>query len=138
MRDLYDNVSVTQVTTPAVATATVTSSAIDLQGFNSAIVLFNMGASGDTLSSSVYWTLSLTECATSGGTYTAVATSDMSAGVSSVTVALGQDSASYKLGYIGSQRYVKAVATKTGTMTNGTIIGITSLRGSAAYKPVIY
>jgi len=138
MRDLYDNVSVTQVTTPAVATATVTSSAIDLQGFNSAIVLFDLGASGDTLSSSVYWTLSLTECSTSGGTFTPVVTTDTSQGINSVTVALGQDQASYKLGYIGSQRYVKAVATPTGTMTHGVIIGITSLRSNSAYKPVTY
>jgi len=136
MRDLYDNITVTQATVPAVATATVTSSAIDLQGYNSALVLFEIGTSGDTLSGSVNWTLSLTECATSGGTYTAVAASDTSAGVNSITVALGQDATSYKLGYIGSQRFVKGVATKAGTMTNGTIIGITALKGAAAYRPV--
>ncbi len=138
MRDLYDNISVGQVVVPANATSTITSSAIDLQGFNSALVLFNIGAAGDTLSGSKYWTLSLTECATSGGTYTAVASTDTSEGINSITVALGQDQAAYKIGYIGSQRFIKAVVTPTGTMSTGTIIGIAALKGNPAYKPVTY
>src|SRR5471032_3000274 len=80
MRDLYHNVLATQVLSPVVSTATKTSSTIDLQGFNSASVVFAIGLSGDTLSGSLYWTLSLQD-SPDNVTYTAVPASAISAGV---------------------------------------------------------
>ncbi len=131
MRDLYNNITVTQVVAPAVATATVTSSAIDLQGSNRAVVVFNIGASGDTLSGSVYWTLSMTECDTSNGTYTAVDVADLHNSAATIVIdSNSEDETAVKFGYKGSKRYLKAVATKTGTHSNGTPIGIVSVLSS--------
>ena len=125
MRDLYNNISVSQPVVPAVATASVTSSAIDLQGFNSAAVLFAVGASGDTLSGSIYWTLKLTECDTSGGDYTDVVLADLHNAAATVVIdSNSEDETVVKFGYKGNKRYLKAVATKTGTHTNGTPIGV--------------
>lgn len=125
MRDLYNNISVSQVLAPAVATASVTSSAIDVQGFNSAAVLFAIGASGDTLSGSIYWTLKLTECATVDGSYTDVVLADLHNAAATVVIdSTSEDEAVVKFGYKGNKRYLKAVATKTGTHSNGTPIGI--------------
>lgn len=139
MKDLYNNITTSQVATPAVATADVTSSAIDISGYGSLAVLFNIGASGDTLSGSVYWTLKLTECDTSGGTYTDVAAADTHNGVATVVIDdNAEDATVVKFGYKGSKRYVKAVAAKTGTHTNGTPIGIVAVLGSPADAPVAY
>jgi hypothetical protein len=59
MQDLYHNVLVQQALNPINSTVTRTSSAIDLQGFDSASVIFAIGTSGDTLSGSVFWTLKI-------------------------------------------------------------------------------
>lgn len=135
MRDLYNNINVVQVANPATATNTVTSSAIDLQGYNSCTVLISVGQSGDTLSGSVYWTLKLTE-SVDDSSYTDVAASDMLGSQTAVIDSSSEDEAVYKLGYVGSKRYLKAVATKTGTHTNGTPIGIIAVRGDASREPV--
>jgi len=137
MRDLYHNVLATQVLNPITATSTKTSSTIDLQGFNSASVVFNLGQAGDTLSGSLYWTLTL-QHSDDNSTYAAVATTDVNEGVNSIAVnATTLDKTAYSIGYIGGKRYLQAVATPTGVMTNGTPIGITALRGTAAYRPVV-
>lgn len=130
MRDLYNNISVVQASAPAVATASVTSSAIDLQGFERVAVIFAVGATGDTLSGSIYWTLKLTECDTSGGSYTDVVLADLHNAAATVVIdSNSEDETAVKFGYKGSKRYLKAVATQTGTHTNGTPIGVLALLG---------
>jgi hypothetical protein len=138
MRDLYHNVLATQVLNPAVATTTKTSATIDLQGFNSTNVVFSLGQSGDTLSVSLYWTLTLQQ-SNDNVTFIPVASTDVSSGnVTTVVNAPSLDKTAYSIGYIGGMRYLQALATPTGTMASGTPIGIVALRGTAAYKPVFY
>ena len=137
MRDLYHNLSVTQVLNPAVSNTTKTSSAIDLQGFNSAEVVFAIGQAADTLSGSVYWTLKL-QHSEDDVTYTDVAAADISSGTATAVInSSSLDRAAYGFGYVGAKRYLKAVATPTGTHTTGTPIGMLALRGKAGYAPVI-
>jgi len=138
MRDLYHNVLATQSLNPAVATSTKTSATIDLQGFNSVSIVFAIGASGDTLSSSVYWTLSLQD-SPDGVTFTPVTATYINAGAATIVVnSPSLAGNAYSFGYIGAQRYLQAVATPTGTMTNGTPIGVIALRGNPGYRPVVY
>lgn len=141
-KDLYSNIKLSQIAIPATKTTTVTSSEIDTAGFESLVVEFNVGNSGDTLSGSLYWTLSLTECATSGGSFTAVAAADIrvqggTAGTTSTYVidAPAEDSLTVKFGYMGSLRYVKAVATATGSHSSGTPMGITAIQGNPSVAP---
>lgn len=137
MRDIYGNILVTQISNPATSNTTRTSSAVDLQGFNSLSMLVSLGQSGDTLSGSVYWTIKITH-SNDDSTYTDAAAADISAGAASVVVnATTLDKTTYGFGYIGSKRYVKAVATPTGTHTNGTPMAMLALRGNAAYSPVV-
>ena len=137
MRDIYHNVLATQVLSPVVSTTTKTSSTIDLQGHNGLSVVFALGLSADTLSVSLYWTLSLQHSDTDSG-YSAVASTDCNSGVNSITVnGTTLDRQAYSLGYIGSKRYVQAVATPTGSVSSGMPIGIVALRGESTYKPVI-
>lgn len=137
MRDLHHNVLATQHLNPVVSTTTKTSTAIDLQGYNSAIVLFSIGLSGDTLSGSVYWTLKL-QHSDDNSTYTDLAAGDLnSPSLTSVVNSAALDETVYNFGYQGAKRYLKAIATPTGTHTNGTPIGVIALRGVAGYSPVV-
>lgn len=136
MRDLYHNVLVTQHLNPVTSTTTKTSSAIDLQGFNSGEVVFSIGLSGDTLSGSVFWTLKL-QHSDDDSIYTDVPLSDLNNVAATVVVnSPSLDETAYAFGYQGNKRYLKAVATPTGTHTNGTPMGMLAMRDAAAYRPV--
>lgn len=137
MRDLYRNTLVTQHLSPVVSTTTKTSTAIDLQGYNSACVVFNIGLSGDTLSGSVYWTLKV-QHSDDDTTYTDTVASDLHNSSTTIVVdSSTKDRQAYCFGYNGAKRYLKAIATPTGTHSTGTPIGMASLRGTAAYSPVV-
>lgn len=137
MRDLYHNVLVSQHLNPINSTVTRTSTAIDLQGYNSASVVFAVGQSGDTLSGSVYWTLKL-QHSDDDSIYTDLTTADLFN--SSTTIVIdspSEDRTSYVFGYIGNKRYLKGIATPTGTHSVGTPLGILATRGTPSYRPVV-
>jgi hypothetical protein len=137
MRDLYHNVLVTQHLNPITSSTTKTSTTVDLQGFSSADVVFAIGASGDTLSGALFWTLKL-QHSDDDSTYVDTALTDLNNTALTVVVnSSSLDKTAYGFGYQGNKRYLKGVATPTGTHTNGTPIGILALRGAAAYRPVV-
>ncbi len=137
MRDIYHNILVSQHLSPVVSSTTKTSTAIDLKGYNGAEVVFAIGQSGDTLSGSVYWTLKL-QHSDDDSTYTDAVAADLNSSSLTVTVnSSSLDRTAYSFGYQGTKRYLKAVATPTGTHTNGTPIGIIALRSDASYVPVV-
>ena len=136
MHDLYHNIAVQQALNPVTATSNQTSAAIDLRGFNSATVVFAVGQSGDTLSGSLCWTLKLQD-SDDNSSYSDVTTAGLvNSAASYVIDDAAKDETAYSFGYIGGKRYLKAVATKTGTHTNGTPIGVLALKGHASLKPV--
>jgi len=136
MRDLYRNILVAQHFNPAVSTVTRTSTTIDLQGFNSTNVIFSIGQSGDTLSASVYWTLKL-QHSDDDSSYSDVTATDLLNTAATIVIdSSTKDRTAYGFGYIGVKRYLKGVATPTGTHSVGTPIGMLSLRGTPAYAPV--
>lgn len=136
MRDIYRNILVTQHFNPATRNAATTSTTIDLQGYNSANILFAIGQSGDTLSGSVFWTLKLTH-SDDDSSYSDVALLDLNNSAATVVIdAPSKDRNVYGFGYNGSKRYLRAVATPTGTHASGTPIGMIALRGTPSYVPV--
>lgn len=126
MRDLVSNIGVVSAVAPAVITATNTSAAIDLQGFNSAAVVINTGA----IAASGNFTPKLTECDTSGGTYTDVAAVDLIGAFPAVLAA----ASTYKVGYRGHRRFLKTVL----TLNSGTSIAASVVidKGDPASSPV--
>lgn len=137
MEDIYSNVLVSQHSLPATITAARTSSTIDMQGFNALNVVFAVGLSGDTLSGSVYWTLKLTH-SDNDSSYSDVTAAELQNGAATVVInSASLDETSYVFGYLGNKRYVRAVATPTGTHTNGTPMAVLALRGAPAYAPVV-
>jgi len=143
MQDLSNNINPAVSIINAVKTAAGNGTGVDLQGYEQATVLVAVGAEGDTLSSSVYFEVSL-EHSDDDSTYTDVAQADIIDG----TIASGgiflkldgtaggnPDSAGgiFRVGYRGSKRYIRVVIAKTGTHSNGTPIGAMVLRGHARH-----
>ena len=127
MKDLHSKLGVTQALAPAVVSATATSDEIDLQGFDSAVVVVNTGA----IVSSGDFTVKLQESdTTTGGDFTDVAAADL---LGSFPASLEAASV-VKVGYRGNKRYIRTVATKN----SGTSIaaGIVVVTGNAASSPV--
>lgn len=110
MRDFVNNFSVVAAVVPQVLTATNTSAAIDLTGFDGATVVINGGA----IVSAGNFTPKLQECATSGGTYTDVAAADLIGAFPAVLLA----STVAKVGYKGGKQFLKTVL----TLNSGTSI----------------
>lgn len=98
-----------------------TGSAVDLQGFEGAIMVFNVGVALDTLSGAVYGTFQFQECdTTSGGSFTDIAAADLLGGDNDVVIDIStEDEVIIYRNYIGAKRYVRLLATITGTHTNG-------------------
>jgi len=125
-KDTYNNIGVTLAVSPAVLTATNTSAAIDLAGFEAATVVITSGA----IVGAGNFTPKLQESDTSGSGYTDVAAKDL---LGSFPAALAADTA-YKVGYIGSKRYVRTVL----TLNSGTSVAASAvvLKSHARSKPV--
>ncbi|MFG1202879.1 hypothetical protein V5F29_10850 [Xanthobacter aminoxidans] len=127
MRDLKNNIGVVKAITPAVLAATTTGDAIDLLGFNSAVLVVNTGA----ITSAGDFTAKLQESdTTTSGDFTDVAADDLHG---TFPASLAADSV-VRVGYAGAKRYVRAVVTKN----SGTSIaaGAVLVKGNPAEKPV--
>ena len=143
-RDSYNTNKVQQVLKPLTRTGDATSDEIDMLGFESLLLVANVGTSGDTLSGSLKIEFEVQHSDTSGSNYAACADSDLlnavtgtNTGCFAVIDASGEDASVYKTGYIGSKRFVKVVANVTGTHTNGTPTSVTAIKGHAHVKPVV-
>ena len=142
MRDLYNKVAADYGVEAAVITADTNGTSIDMQGYDSLMVVACLGASGDTLSASVKIELELEE-SDDNSTFTDVADADMHNTVTGTNTGCfgviddpAEDSAVYRTGYKGNARYVRPVVNLTGTHTNGTEIAIVMLRSNADNQPV--
>ncbi|QND32417.1 hypothetical protein HB772_09130 [Sinorhizobium meliloti] len=129
MKDTYHDNKAVQALAPAVVTAAVVGSAVDLAGFDSALFVVNTGAivgSGD-------FGVKLQESdTTTDADFTDVAPADQ---LGAVPATLGANSAC-RVGYIGSKRkrYVRVAVTKAG----GTSIALaaSAILGHPAIAPV--
>jgi len=139
MKDLYNNIEAVSVLDPIAVTTTATYTDIDLQGFNSAILLLNCGLDAGTgLGASHKFVFTLYDSA-DGTTYALVETDDMldltvASGVVLTIDAVGEDNSIYKLGYVGGKRYLQLVMTVTGTVSMP--LSIECIKGNPENAPV--
>lgn len=127
MRDIASNIGVVSAVVPQVLTASNTSAAIDLQGFDAAAVLINTGA----IAGSGNFTPKLQESdTTTAGDFTDVVSADLIGAFPAVLAA----STAYKVGYVGRKRYVRTIL----TLNSGTSIAasVQIVKGNAAQRPV--
>jgi hypothetical protein len=136
MRDLYNSYKVAPAFGP-VARPAGAGIAVDLQGFEGALFVFQSGAMGAVAAT---YTWKLTECDTSGGVYTDVAAENMVNGVLTVVFdqAVGADAnASKKLGYIGKKQYIKVYSTESTAGAPTSVIGASAVLGRPRHAPVV-
>ena len=144
MKDLSNNIVPVVSLAAAVRTAAANGTGVDLQGYESATVLVDVGAEGDTLSSSVYFEVSLEE-SDDDSTYTDVVQADIVDGtIASGGIFLKLDGTTggdpdttggiFRVGYVGNKRYIRVVLAKTGTHSNGTPLGAMVVKGSARHS----
>jgi hypothetical protein len=136
MRDLSNNVVAVVGTVPAVVTADANGTGVDLQGFESAMVIVNTGIEGDTLSGSVKFDFILEE-SDDNSTFTAVTSSTSvtetsvdSSGIFLTLDANGETPQITQIGYIGGKRYIRCKIDATGTHSNGTPMSIEVIKGN--------
>ena len=141
MFDIKNNLKIFKGFSPQTRTADLTTQACYMQGFLGAMVIVPVGASGDTLSSTVLWNFKLSH-SDDDSTYTDVTSNtDVTGGTLTGSSWLKLDAPAdasnvYGIGYVGGKRYLKCTAVKTGTHSNGTIIGIDFIKGHPISAPV--
>jgi hypothetical protein len=136
MRDISNRTVAVATQVPAVVTADADGTTVDLQGFNSAMVVVNTGIEGDTLSGSVKFDFIL-EHSDNDSTWSAVTSStDVTEGsVDSSGIFLTLDANAEtpqisQIGYIGGKQYIRCKIDATGTHSNGTPMGVTVIKGN--------
>jgi hypothetical protein len=117
-----------------VGTGDVTGATCDMKDYDGCLVSVNVGNSGDTLSGSVKIELEVQAC-DDNSSWVPVADALVSNSVTATetgTIALidapAEDSLVVTAAYLGRQRYVRVVASFTGTHSNGTPISASYLR----------
>jgi hypothetical protein len=147
MKDLYSIIKPTKVVAPVVGTnggAPAAVADIDLAGFNSAVICWEVGLEAGTLSGSLYWTLKLEHADDDGtgaaGSYANVAAAD----VLGVTPASGicftvddpaEDETVLSMGYVGGKRFLKVTIAETGA-TSGLPQSVLLIKGHPLDAPV--
>ncbi len=141
-RENFANQGCVKALIAATKTADENGPGIDLRGFDSAVITANIGASGDTLSSSVKIELEVEE-SDDNTTYTDVANADLlkyvtgtNVGTFAVVDDAAEDDAVYITAYRGSKRYVRVGVNLTGEHTNGTPISAVAVLGHSHVTPV--
>ena len=127
MRDAYSNFAAKLALSPAVQAATIKGGAVDLHGFNQALLVINTGA----IASAGDYTAKMQESATvTDADFTDVAAGNL---IGVLPASLTADG-SFRQSYIGSKRYVRVVVTKN----SGTSIaaGAVFVLGNPALAPI--
>ena len=141
MRDLTSDLKVIQVIGPETLLADNTPVAIDLLGFDSALLSIAIGVGGITFSGTNKIEFVVTH-SEDGTTYDTVTDDDL-IGVTGTTggivKALKTAHAAAdvtKVGYIGNRRWLKVLADFGGTHGTGTPISVTAVLGNPRSAPV--
>lgn len=123
---------------PVKCTQTVTGTYVDLKNYEGCTVVFDIGTTADTLSTSIKFTPSIQECDTTNGTYTAITASGyvIEAGDMGDVISTATSGKIVQVALIGQRkRYVQGVLTFAGTHTNGTPCGIAVIKSFPRVKP---
>ncbi|MBL4757490.1 MAG: hypothetical protein JKY32_07585 [Rhizobiales bacterium] len=140
MKDMHSEMTAVAALGAAVLAADNTPVAIDLQGYNAAEILLNIGIGGITFDATNKVEFVLTH-SDDNTTYTNVADADMlgvsgiSNGIIKSLVAAHAAAAVYRSGYIGNKRYLKILANFSGTHGAGTPIAATVLKSEGHDSP---
>ena len=139
MFDLHNELKIVRAVSPVAIGTTgtgKTSAAIDLAGYNAAEISISYGT---VTATNAVFTVLLTECQTTGGTFTSVADADLIgtealAGLGAAVRTSGTTkNVTKSVGYKGFMRYIKAKVSST--VTAGTPIGVNVVKGHPRFHP---
>lgn len=119
MRDIKSNIKAVNSLYPQSLTAAANGTGVDLAGFQSAAVVFHAGATGGTTPS---FTFAVQE-SDDNSTFTDVAAAQLQGTAPVVTTT---NSGMTVVGYLGSKRYIRAIA-KTVSGTSPTLLASASV-----------
>ena len=131
MRDLHQRLACAASINIAARASTVNGSGVDLQGYDGALVAVVVGAWAGNQGT---WAITL-EDSPNNSTFTAVAAGDrVGSNITMSGFVNRAGGASLEQSYVGTQRYLRAVATLTGGGTNCTF-GVIIVRGYPRVAP---
>jgi hypothetical protein len=140
MRDLYNTLGAAVAIPAATYAADNTPAAVDLAGFEGAVLFIEVGAGGITFDATNKVEFKLTH-SVDNVTYDNVADKDLT-GVTGTTggiikslVAAHATADVTKIGYRGGRRYLKCLADFSGTHGTGTPISVLVVKGGSRYNP---
>ena len=146
MQDLSHNISIGNSIINAVKTTGANGSAVDLQGFEEATAIVTVGAEGDTLSSSVYFTVALQHSDDNSSWSNAAQADIVNGTIAADGIWLKLDGTTggdpdttggeWQVGYVGGKRYVRLVLAKSGTHSTGTPISGVVVKSRPRSAPV--
>lgn len=138
MKTLINNNKVVSTIVPIMAnnTSEGTGVGVDCRGYKQVLMVADWGISGDTLSGSVYWTLTF-EDSDDNSSFTLIASTYLLGGTGTHTIdAAAEDPTLVVREYTGGKRYVRILGTATGTHTNGTPVAAFVILGSPHSAPI--
>ncbi len=148
MKDLYNHLKLISVTAPIVGTngaPPAAVAAIDLAGFNSAVLAWHVGLEAGVLSGALYWTLKLEHADDNGagapGSYSNVAAADIlgvtpASGICFTVDDPAEDETVLCLGYVGGKRFLRVTIAETGA-TAGLPQSVLLIKGHGLDVPAI-
>lgn len=122
--DLYNNLSAVTTLAPAARTAAATGNAVDLQGYEGALIQAIVG----TITDGTH-TLTVEESA-DATTWAAVAAANLQGSFATLASGVNQ-----KVGYLGTKRYIRVNAGVTGATTGG-VYSVVVVRSNPRRYPV--
>lgn len=135
----FGNENVVKCLTPAVRTADANGAAVDRKDWDGVKFDFAIGASGDTLSGSVYLECEL-EHSDDNSTFSDCANADLSVSVTGTNTGTAavindpaEDDTVVTVAYLGTKRYVRPVLNFTGTHSNGIPCGVVATQNRGKY-----
>lgn len=131
MKDLFNNLKLTTILAAAVYNSLQTSTVVDMNGYQS--VLFVVGT--NTVTDGTYAVT--IEGSDDNVTFTPVTEAYWLQGETGVALPIlsTDDNKTFKLGYLGSKRYLRLKLTPTGATTGGSFY-ILAIQGSPRHAPV--
>lgn len=130
VRDLYNNLKAVVAINPTTGKDNLAGSLIDLQGFGGALVVVQSGTITDGT-----FTFELRHGNASDGSDLAAVPDEDLLGTEPVFGAT-DDNKVVQFGYIGTKRYIKLVATVSGSPSTGGTLGAIVIKGFPRHAPV--
>lgn len=125
-KDLSQVLAPVKSITPQAVTAALNGTGVDLQGYESAVVLLDLGTFAGTTPTA---TIQIQE-SSDNTTFTAVAAGDLVGGGQLATIDTTNDLTLYERGYVGSKRYVRGAVTAIAGTGPSLPMAVTVVRGT--------